>query len=133
MPLGASVGPAGLAVMPYTLTFNGDFFKIADFIKGLDALVETTNEKVAVNGRLITVDGFSLSARRRGLLPALEATFSVTTYLTPPGQGLTAGASPQALKSLARRPPRPPPEAPHETSERTGAEGAGVESAGFPP
>ena len=29
MPLGASIGPAGLAVMPYNLIFNGTFFQIA--------------------------------------------------------------------------------------------------------
>jgi hypothetical protein len=93
MPLGASVGPAGLAVMPYTLTFDGSFFKMADFIKGLDAMVKTQNEKVAVDGRLITVDGFSLEAGPDGF-PSLSASFSVTAYLTPPGQGITAGATP---------------------------------------
>ncbi len=57
--------------MPYTLTFDGDFFQIADFIKGLDSLVKTTNEKVAVDGRLMTINGFTLTpadAERR--LPA---------------------------------------------------------------
>jgi Tfp pilus assembly protein PilO len=95
LPLGASVGPAGLAVMPYQLTFTGDFFKIADFIKGLDSLVKTTNEKVGVDGRLITVNGFSLSEDSEAKFPALQATFSVTTYLTPPSEGTTAGASPE--------------------------------------
>jgi Tfp pilus assembly protein PilO len=95
LPLGASVGPAGLAVMPYHLTFTGDFFKIADFIKGLDSLVKTTNEKVGVDGRLITVNGFSLSEDSEAKFPALQATFSVTTYLTPPSEGTTAGASPE--------------------------------------
>jgi Tfp pilus assembly protein PilO len=104
MPLGASVGPAGLSVMPYTLTFTGDFFNIADFIKGLDALVKTTNEKVAVDGRLITVDGFSLSPGEGGFSSALQATFSVTTYLTPPGQGLTAGASPAGPEVVGAAP-----------------------------
>jgi Tfp pilus assembly protein PilO len=94
LPLGASIGPAGLAVMPYTLTFDGGFFEIADFIKGLDELVKTTNEKVAVDGRLITIDSFSLSPDPNGRFPALEASFSVTTYLTPPDQGVTAGATP---------------------------------------
>ena len=41
MPLGASIGPAGLAVMPYSLTFSGSFFHVADFIKGIDSLVGT--------------------------------------------------------------------------------------------
>jgi Tfp pilus assembly protein PilO len=95
LPLGAAIGPAGLAVMPYELTFSGDFFHIADFIQGLDSLVKTENEKVDVYGRLITIDGFSLAASQSGF-PELEATFTVTTYLTPPSQGVTAGATPEA-------------------------------------
>jgi type IV pilus assembly PilO-like protein len=93
MPLGATVGPAGLGVMPYTLTFTGDFFHIADFIHGLDQLVETTNSQVAVDGRLITVNSFSLASADSGF-PMLKASFSVTTFLTPPEQGITAGATP---------------------------------------
>jgi hypothetical protein len=87
--------------MPYELTFKGDFFHIADFIKGLDSLVKSTNEKVGVNGRLITIDGFSLSEDSELKFPALQATFSVTTYLTPPSQGTTAGASPEGPPEAA--------------------------------
>jgi hypothetical protein len=94
LPLGASIGPAGLAVMPYTLTFRGGFFKVADFIKGLDELVKTTNENVAVDGHLITIDGFSLEEDPDSEFPELQATFRVTTFLTPPGQGLAGGATP---------------------------------------
>jgi Tfp pilus assembly protein PilO len=93
LPLGATIGSAGLAVMPYTLTFDGSFFEIADFIKGIDSLVETEAERVAVEGRLLTLDGFSLAADPALGFPALQATFSVTTYLTPPDQGATAGAT----------------------------------------
>jgi hypothetical protein len=96
LPLGAAIGPAGLAVMPYTLTFDGDFFHVADFIKGLDSLVKTQNAKVSVDGRLLTINGFSLAPDITSGFPALEATFSVTTYLTPPTQGVTAGATPEA-------------------------------------
>ena len=95
LPLGAAIGPAGLGVMPYTLTFDGDFFQIADFIKGLDSLVKTENAKVSVDGRLITINGFSLAAESpTSGFPALEATFSVTTYLTPPEAGRDRGATP---------------------------------------
>lgn len=94
MPLGASIGPAGLAVMPYSLTFSGDFFRIADFIKGLDAMVRTDNEGVTVDGRLLTIDGFSLTADSKASFPALQANFEVTTYLTPPSEGVTGGATP---------------------------------------
>jgi Tfp pilus assembly protein PilO len=100
-PLGASIGPAGLSVMPYTLTFTGDFFHVADFIQGLDKLVKTTNADVSVDGRLITVNSFSLAPT--GGTSNLNASFSVTTYLTPPEEGLTAGATPSgpATEELA--------------------------------
>ena len=82
--------------MPYSLTFEGDFFQIASFIEKLDNLVKTTNAGVSVDGRLITVSSFSLSPGEAegGGGGTLSAEFSVTTYLTPPGEGLTAGASP---------------------------------------
>jgi Tfp pilus assembly protein PilO len=104
MPLGATVGPAGLAVMPYTLTFSGNFFQVADFIKGLDSMVKTQNEKVTVDGRLLTVNGFSLQAAPKAEFPTLQATFSITTYLTPPGEGLTGGASPEAPSATEAAP-----------------------------
>jgi Tfp pilus assembly protein PilO len=94
MPLGANVGPAGLAAMPYTLTFMGNFFKIADFIAGLDELVRTKNQEVMVDGRLLTIDGFAVEEEPKYGFPRLKATFTVTSYLTPPSQGVTAGASP---------------------------------------
>lgn len=94
MPLGASIGPAGLAVMPYTLTFKGSFFHLADFIHGLDSLVKTKNAEVEVTGRLITINGFNLQADSNKGFPFLEASFSVTTFLVPPAQGVTGGATP---------------------------------------
>jgi Tfp pilus assembly protein PilO len=102
LPLGATIGPAGLAVMPYELDFEGDFFSIADFIRGLDRLVRTENEKVAVTGRLITIDGFSLKGDPGKGFPALQGTFTVTTYLTPPAEGVTGGATPSAPAEAAQ-------------------------------
>jgi Tfp pilus assembly protein PilO len=94
LPLGATVGSAGLGVMPYNLTFRGNFFQIADFIHGIDSLVRTTNSKVGVDGRLITLDGFALTAGTEAESSDLTANFTVTTYIVPPAQGLTAGATP---------------------------------------
>ena len=104
MPLGASVGPAGLAVMPYSLKFTGNFARVADFIHGLDALVRTGESSVSVDGRLITVDGFSLGPQTGETFPHLEANFAVTTYLVPESQGITAGATPTAPVSVTGTP-----------------------------
>jgi Tfp pilus assembly protein PilO len=110
MPLGATIGPAGLAVMPYDLTFKGNFFEVADFIKEIDSLVHTGDSQVSVDGRLITIDGFSLSPETtegEETTLTLNASFSVTTFVVPPGEGVTAGASPTA----------PAPETPAPASE----------------
>jgi Tfp pilus assembly protein PilO len=86
MPLGATIGAAGLGVMPYSMTFHGNFFTLADFIEEVDALVKTENEDVLVDGRLITLDGFALEADEEKGFPALQGNFAITTYLAPPGQ-----------------------------------------------
>lgn len=92
LPIGASIGPAGLAVMPYEVSFDGNFFQIADFIEGLDKLVKTKEGTVTVEGRLVTIDSFSLEADGEGGFPALQASFSLTTYLTPPAAEAESGA-----------------------------------------
>jgi Tfp pilus assembly protein PilO len=99
LPIGASVGPAGLPVMPYNLTFTGDFFQIANFLESLDEMVHMPHGEVDVTGRLLTVDGFALAPEQTtagaslSATPTLTASLSVTTYLTPADQGITAGAT----------------------------------------
>jgi len=124
MPLGAAVGSAGLAVMPYDIDFSGDFFQIADFISKVDSLVKPGRSKIAVDGRLMTIDGFSLSADTQRGFPHLNAAFSVTTYLTPPEQGVTAGATPSAPPATApgaAAAPAPASEPASSTSETVSA------------
>lgn len=96
-PLGASPGPSGLLSMPYSLEFEGGFFDVANFIQRLDRLVTTKDDAVDARGRLVTVDSFELvpggEEQSKGEGPELSAHLSVSTYVTPPGQGLTAGAT----------------------------------------
>jgi Tfp pilus assembly protein PilO len=94
LPIGAKVGPAGLPTLPYDLSFTGTFFDVANFMAGVDSMVETRDGQVAANGRLLTVDGFSLSKPTLGANPKLQVAFSVTSYTVPAEQGLTGGAAP---------------------------------------
>jgi Tfp pilus assembly protein PilO len=100
LPIGASIGPAGLPLMPYDLTFTGNYFQIADFMKKLNGLVHLKNGgAIDVTGRLVTVDAFTLApvqSEGQGLtpVPTLTADLSVTTYLAPADLGLTGGATP---------------------------------------
>lgn len=104
LPLGAKIGAAGLGVMPYSLSFEGGFFDIAKFIHEVDGLVRTEKNQVGVRGRLITVDGFSLSGVESTAPGRLTASVAVTTYLVPPGQGITPGATAEPLAPVAAEP-----------------------------
>ncbi len=95
LPIGASVGPAGLPILPYNLTFQGSFFDFADFLASIDSLVNNRDgTTVVADGRLVTIDGFALTNPTAGPSPTLDANLAVTTYVTPSNQGLTAGATP---------------------------------------
>ena len=120
LPLGATVGTAGLGVMPYNLDFSGDFFQVADFIKGINSLVKTGKD-VAVDGRLVTLDGFALVPNRETDSSILEASFAVTTYLVPPTQGVTAGATPIAPAPEAEAAAAPSGESTPSTSTHVSA------------
>ncbi len=61
LPLGAAIGPAGLPVMPYDLTFTGGYFQISKFLHSVDDLVHTPGSHITVSGRLLTVNSFDLA------------------------------------------------------------------------
>jgi hypothetical protein len=96
LPIGATVGEAGLPLMKYDLGFRGKFFKIADFLASVDKLIATRNEGgVGVRGRLVTIDGFELKPPDiPSADPVLKAKFQITTYVTPADEGPTGGADP---------------------------------------
>jgi hypothetical protein len=50
-------------------------------------------DQLSVRGRLLTVDGFALTASRYGF-PKVKASINATAYLVPQDQGLTGGATP---------------------------------------
>jgi Tfp pilus assembly protein PilO len=93
LPIGATVGSAGLPTLPYTMKFWGNYFQIADFMAGIDDLVKTGKASVQADGRLATIDGFSLDPGTNLPPGVLVANLAVTTYVTPATQGLTAGAT----------------------------------------
>lgn len=93
LPIGASVGPAGLPVLPYNVEMRGSFLEVADFLERLDGLVRTERSNVVVGGRLVTVDGFALNGS--GIQLALKA------YVTPAEQGLALGATPAGPSATA--------------------------------
>jgi hypothetical protein len=107
LPIGATVGSAGLPVLPYDLTFSGGFFEVADFMSELDGMVRVDSKGIGVDGRLLTVDGFSLLVDLERGLPHLNANLRVTSYVAPADQGLTAGATAAAPAPASGAPVTP--------------------------
>jgi hypothetical protein len=93
LPPGASVGPAGFPTMPFDFAFTGSFFRLEGFLKALDRFTVVNGDRIKVRGRLLTVDGISLSAAASGF-PRMSAQIHATAYLLPSTQGLTNGATP---------------------------------------
>jgi len=93
LPPGAAVGLAGFPIEPFTFTFQGNFFHLADFFHHVQRFVVTTNKRVSISGRLMTLNSISLGAATQGF-PQISAQISATTYLVPRSQGLLNGATP---------------------------------------
>lgn len=93
LPPGATIGPAGFPIMPFSFGFKGQFFRLSDFFRRLDAFVTASNKHIGVNGRLLTIDGIDLAPDATGF-PNIAATVSATAYLVSPIEGATGGATP---------------------------------------
>jgi hypothetical protein len=95
LPPGSAVGSAGFPTMPFSFVFDGSFFDMEHFFSGVQRFATIGDAgSLAVRGRLLTVDSFSLSASRFGF-PKVKASINATAYLVPDSEGVTAGATPQ--------------------------------------
>jgi hypothetical protein len=85
-------------VEPFSFTFQGSFFHLANFFERLQRFVVATDKRLSVSGRLMTLNAFSFSPGPQGF-PQISASVSATTYLVPAAQGLTNGATPSGPSS----------------------------------
>jgi type II secretory pathway pseudopilin PulG len=96
LPPGAVYGPAGFPIEPFTFTFQGNYFGLANFLGRLQKFVTANNQNVAVSGRLMTLNAvtFGNGNSAVGSPSQLQATISANAYLLPASQGLLNGATP---------------------------------------
>lgn len=99
-PPGAAVGAAGLLTMPFTFTADGGYLAVQRFLKVLHARAGHASGRIRVDGRLLTIDGFSFAAGREGF-PQIKAMVSATAYLEPDPSGVITGATAQAPATAA--------------------------------
>ncbi|HUA06037.1 MAG TPA: hypothetical protein VMB27_19165 [Solirubrobacteraceae bacterium] len=93
LPPGASVGAAGLPTEQFTVTLSGNYFNLSSFFNRLESFVVNVNGTLTIRGRLMTINAINLVPGPNGF-PQITATVSATTYIVPPTQGATGGATP---------------------------------------
>jgi hypothetical protein len=91
-PGAVPVGSAGFSAMPFTFGFSGSFFRLSDFFSRLERFVTVQNDNIDVTGRLLLVGSIAITPDN-GDLKQLQALVGASTYLVPPTEGVTAGAT----------------------------------------
>ncbi len=92
LPPGAAVGAAGLPTDQFTFTLAGNFFNLANFFNRVQNFVVSSSNHLLISGRLMTINAISLAPGSNGF-PQMTANVSATTYIVPPTQGPTDGAT----------------------------------------
>ena len=76
---GAAVDSSAYQVLPVTVTFQGSFDELSDFLYRLQSLVLVDNHELSATGRLFTVDQVSF-AEGEGGFPRIQATLQIDAY-----------------------------------------------------
>jgi Tfp pilus assembly protein PilO len=93
-PAGAPAAEATqtLPAEPFSFDYVGPFFRLSDFMGGLQRYVKTEGERLSVDGRLLRVDGFSLTETEPGSQP--QVSIQATAFTLPEGESALGGATP---------------------------------------
>jgi Tfp pilus assembly protein PilO len=86
---GVEYGVAGIPIEPFTLTFNGNYFHLADFIRRIEHFVDSKNNQIVVRGRLMTLNAISIGPASQGF-PEVAVSISATTYIDPATPSIAA-------------------------------------------
>ncbi|MDP2710533.1 MAG: hypothetical protein Q8O56_04885 [Solirubrobacteraceae bacterium] len=101
LPPGASVGPDGLAVLPFTFEFTGEYFALRDILATVRRSVSVQKGgDVKVAGRLLTIDGLTFTRPEPGSSQT-KATLNATAYIAPDGASSPQPPAPAAAAPTA--------------------------------
>lgn len=109
----------GISAMPFSLTFGGDYFNLTHFFARVDRFVSVHNRNVSASGRLLRVEGITITPATNGW-PHMTAQVTAATYLVAPAgaQGATP-SSPTPTTSTPATPASTTPTAPTTPSTTT--------------
>lgn len=97
LPPGAvTVGTAGFSAMPFSFGFRGTFRNLSEFFTRLERFVTVQNDRISVTGRLLRLERVTLEPEDAAAgLGRIRASIGASSYLVPPTQGVTGGATSQ--------------------------------------
>lgn len=99
---GATAGPEGLATLPFTFEYNGEYFDLLQILRAVRRSVKVRSSgDLAIGGRLLTIDGVTFE-RERADASRTKAVINATAYFAPEGdtspQVPTAGPTTKGAK-----------------------------------
>jgi hypothetical protein len=86
------VAGGALSAMPFNFQFTGGFFDLSTFFARLEHFVSANNKRLDATGRLLRIEKVSIAPSNSGY-PDMRATVGAATYVVPPVEPVTAGAS----------------------------------------
>jgi Tfp pilus assembly protein PilO len=99
---GGAAAKTGYAAIPITLSFEGNYYDLTDFLFRLRNLVSVRHGKLAASGRLFTLDSLNMHEGKAGF-PEITADLTVSAYMYgaapvvgAPAPTSTAPAAPSA-------------------------------------
>jgi Tfp pilus assembly protein PilO len=96
------IGSAGFSAMPFSLSFEGNYFNLSRFFRRLERFVTVQNNNIDVTGRLLLLGNISVTPQpgENGKPGNLAAEVGAATYLVPPTEtvaGAPATAAPGGI------------------------------------
>jgi Tfp pilus assembly protein PilO len=89
---GASIGAGGLATLPFTFEYSGDYFDLVAILRAVRASVEARAGDLQIDGRLLTIDGLTFKRPTDGG-KLTQAIVSATAYIAPDASSPTVPAA----------------------------------------
>ncbi len=76
-----------LSAMPFSFSFQGEYFDLQAFLARLEHFVTLTNSKLDSTGRLLRLESIQISPSGEGF-PEMDAEINAASYMVPPVQGV---------------------------------------------
>jgi len=95
---GTAAATSAYQVLPVTVTFQGTFDELSDFLYRIQSLVLVDNHELSARGRLFNVNQVSFAQGEKNF-PQLAATIQIDAYAFGPPVGSAASATPSTTST----------------------------------